>query len=186
MKQKHILPMMVLAMLLLLLQTGITGCAGHRQPAAEPVKRAMVDVEPYTGHDARAIESEIKRLEATLASDKKKASDHNRAATLLNLAMLHSHRSNPAPDYARAMECMKAYAGLKSCVDTDYVMALLETLSQSDEATEGAKCDRLTENYKKLKADYKHLQKTNRQHLEIIEKLKNLDLQIEERREQIK
>ncbi|MDY6905143.1 MAG: hypothetical protein SWH61_10700 [Thermodesulfobacteriota bacterium] len=164
---------------------GVTGCAGTPEmsawrgsPSAVPVS-----VAPYTDSDPKTIPGRIKRLEALLAAEDK-GSDKARAETLITLAMLYAHHDNPAPDYGRARECITAYAELRDWVDVHYAGALLETLAAGENGTKD--CDRLVTDYSALKARYERLEQEDRKHREMIEKLKHLDLQLEERRERIK
>jgi len=145
-----------------------------------------------------AFENEITQREKLLSKPDKTFSDRNHKKVLLQLAMLYSHKSNPNPDFSMALQYLNQYALLDDQVSVEYSKALLRYMVENNlkynklikEKEELAvKCSKLA---RKIDLKNKSLQKQKRileknaedikNKNEIIEKLKKLDIQLENRR----
>jgi hypothetical protein len=111
---------------------------------------------------------EISRLEAIADSDKGALA---KAKAHLDLSLLHSHHRNPAPDCLQALRHLEQYVALDpDGGKSDAVQNRLLILRELDKARKSS--DALKQENLKLK--------------ETIEKLNQLDMQIEEKRKDVK
>jgi len=129
---------------------------------------------PYPAVEKEAIAGRIVQLEEHVA---RTVSSREKGLRLVQLAMLYSHPDNPEPDYKKALACMEACADIQPPVDPRFVSALLAQLDFC--AARAAAADR--ENAK-LRQRAAALEQENRDHKNVIEKLKRLDIQLEKRR----
>jgi hypothetical protein len=150
----------------------LAGCAAMGQP--QPV--------PYPALSAEAITTEISVIENKLSKTPGAApSSKKNAGQLLRLAMLHAHQDNPAPDYHRALDYLTQYAELGETVDVEYALSLLARLSKC--VTDGNRaCDKLSARNKELEEQCQALTQENRNHKQMLEKLKSLDIRLEKKR----
>ncbi len=121
-----------------------------------------------------------------------------RAKLLLELAILYSHKNNPDQDFGMAIRYFTEYSRLKARVDVEYTAALLNNILENKSEYDILKInyDQLVEEKNRLARSYsrlvfqmrskdRELQKQKiiiRKKNEIIEKLKVLDIQLENRR----
>ncbi len=145
------------------------------------------------------FKSEIAQKERMLQEEPvQQFSNRSRAMLLLQLAILYSHRNNPNPDLIKAEKYLKQYALLKDQVSVEYTQALLNGMI--DDQRKYAHLSREKKQLEKLNSglvfkirsknkiiqgqekiiqeNKKEINKKN----EIIEKLKVLDIQFENRR----
>ncbi|MCK5097630.1 MAG: hypothetical protein KAR45_05975 [Desulfobacteraceae bacterium] len=132
-------------------------------------------------------------------------SDIDHARLLIQIAMLYSHKNNPDPDFGMALQYLEQYALVQDQVSVEYTEALLTKMVDNKSACGiiKDKYDKLIKEKKKIEELYiklvlemrtkdKLLQQKNRiirQNIEeikkkneIIEKLKILDVKLENRR----
>ncbi|MCK5313018.1 MAG: hypothetical protein KAJ62_12960 [Desulfobacteraceae bacterium] len=152
------------------------------------------------------FESEIALKEEILfAEDVQMPSDEAQAELLIQLVILYSHKKNPAPDFVMALKYLKQYALIKNQISVEYAEALLDIMVENnlgydilnnkyDKAVKekkkleksrsklAAKIDAkdkiLQENQRIIQKNLDEIKKKN----EIIEKLKALDIKLENRR----
>ena len=176
----------------------ITGCV-HQT-------KNIKDSTYYLTLQTKEIKTEISRLENALKSAEDSLS---RQASLYYLSLLYSHFKNPEPDYKHALKNLEQYISLDSegseqKSSVQYLMSLLKKLIKN----EGC-CDELIKNKnlhnkliknaticnelktfittlkqenKTLTEKYEKLVIENQNIKEIIEKLKQLDIQLEKKR----
>ena len=166
----------------------ITGCVQQT--------KNIKDSTYYLTLQTKEIKTEIFRLEKALKSEDDSLS---RQTSLYYLALLYSHFKNLEPDYNHAFKNLEEYilldpegAGQKSSVQ--YPMSLLKKLIKNEN-----RCNELIKNAtscnelktlittlkrenKTLTEKYEKLVMENRNTKEIIEKLKQLDIQLEKKR----
>ena len=155
-----------------LMMTSLCGClASLSRP--EPVP---------TDLSGDVIAGKIQELEESLSGQ----SGNTRAATLTRLARLYSHPNNPAPDLGRAISCLEAYGELPGppTVDAVFPLDLLQQLSRcrSQKRTSDADKAALNRKLEQLATRCRDLEAENQAKAEIIEKLKYLDIRLENRR----
>ena len=122
--------------------------------------------------------SEIKRLNDIIESGSKKGVKI--ADVHLQLALLHSSYKNPKRDYNRALEEIEKYVALESNGANDYeiqnLLTLLKTIkrgrNKGRESSLASEVEELTEEIKDLN--------------ETIDKLKQLDVELEKKRKSFK
>lgn len=108
-----------------------------------------------------------------------------KAQTYLRLAMWHVSHANPNQNYSRALKELGVYVSLTPDNEVpeavrDWIVALQEI----DRVTQ--EIDRGTEDLKKAKQRANQLSRENKELKDSIEKLKALDLKMEEKRRQVK
>ncbi|MFP4445727.1 MAG: hypothetical protein ACLFPD_05725 [Desulfosudaceae bacterium] len=155
-----------------LMMVGLCGCrADLSRP--EPVP-------PDLSEDA--IAGQIRELEENLPAQ----SGVTRATTLARLARLYSHPNNPAPDLDQAVACLEAYGELPGTptVDAVFPLELLRQLSRcrSQQRTSDGDITALNRKLEQLESRCRQLEAANQAKAEIIEKLKYLDIRLENRR----
>jgi hypothetical protein len=145
------------------------------------------------------FESDISQKEEILfAKDTEISSEKDQAELLRDLIILYSHKKNPEPDFVMALKYLKQYALIQNQISVEYVEALLDIMIEKTLA-----CDERSNQYDKVVREKKKLErsrsklikemrakdttlKENAEELkeknEIIEKLKALDIQLENRR----
>ncbi|MCD4804582.1 MAG: hypothetical protein K8R07_02780 [Desulfobacterales bacterium] len=189
---------LIILFFLLCLVIFITGCVQQT--------KNIKDSTYYLTLQRKEIKTEISHIENALKSEDDSLS---RQSSLYYLALLYSHFKNPEPDYKHAFKNLEKYISLdpkgaeqKSSVQ--YLMSLLKKLIENE-----GLCNELIENeslLKKLKKNenlcnelktfittlkqenktltekYEKLVIENQNIKEIIEKLKQLDIQLEKKR----
>ena len=169
----------------------ITGCVQQT--------KNMKDSTYYLALQMKEIKTEISHLENALKSEDDSLS---RPTSLyyFYLALLYSHFKNPEPDYNHAFKNLEEYISLdpegaeqKSSVQ--YLMSLLKKLIKNENLCNELKknenlCNELKtlittlkQENKTLTEKYEKLVIENQNTKEIIEKLKQLDIQLEKKRE---
>ncbi len=156
--------MLFLGLLIVAAPLLLDGCAPRIQSRTEP----------YPTVDKGMISSEIVRLEQNLAQTVK---PEEKVRLLFLLVILHSHPENQSPDYKKAISYMEVYAGIEESVDARYAVSLLKQLDARAVSGEA-----LGQQNIKLKQRADDLKQQNLYHKNIIEKLKLLDIQLEEKR----
>ena len=166
----------------------------------------MKDSTYYLTLQTKEIKTEISHLENALKSEDDSLS---RQTSLYYLALLYSHFKNPEPDYKHAFKNLEEYISLdpegaeqKSSVQ--YLMSLLKKLIKNEGCCNELiknknRCNELIKNAtscnelktfittlkqenKTLTEKYEKLVIENQNIKEIIEKLKQLDIQLEKKR----
>lgn len=153
----------------------------------------------YLSLQTKEIKTEISRLENALKSEDDSLS---RPTSLyyFYLALLYSHPKNPEPDYNHAFKNLEEYISLnpegaeqKSSVQ--YLMSLLKKSIKNENlcnelktliTTLNQKNETLIEKYEKLLIENQKLLIENQNIKEILEKLKQLDIQLEKKRKTLK
>lgn len=160
---------------------GFLGCTpGLKDPAPAPLTVPDLTAETV----AEKIASTTRGLAQT-------AEPALRAELLLTLTLLYTHPDNPAPDYARALECLRQYARhdpqAGASGDIRRLTILLAAVTEKTD-----RLDRLAEENRRLAAEghaldlkIQELERDNRNMKTVIEKLKNLDIRLERRRNRL-
>jgi len=146
----------------------------------------------YRSVESQNIETEIARLEKIIADDPNSAAA---AESSYYLALLYSHHKNPQPDYRSALKKLESYirlnpeAGEKN--DVQCLLSLfrqIDTLRSKNHALK-TKNHNLKKYQARLKSDTSTLNEEkeqltaeNQNLQDMIEQLKLLDVQLEERR----
>ncbi|MFZ5564348.1 MAG: hypothetical protein ACOZBW_09865 [Thermodesulfobacteriota bacterium] len=130
--------------------------------------------QPYPAMEKKAFAGEIARLERELS---RATTPGTKGRILIQMVMLYTHPDNPSPDYKKALSCMEEYVRLRQSVDARYMLSLLGQLDACM-----AKSGTLGQENRKLKQQVDALEKENRDHEAVIEKLKRLDIQLERKR----
>jgi len=150
----------------------------------------------YLTLQTKEIKTEISRLENALKSENDSLS---RQSSLYYLSLLYSHFKNPEPNYKHAFKNLEKYIsfdseGAEQKSSVQYLMSLLKKLIENE-----SRCNELIENEshcnelktfittlkqknKTLTEKYEKLVIENQNIKEIIEKLKQLDIQLEKKR----
>jgi hypothetical protein len=152
------------------------------------------------------FQSEIAQKEKLLLRSSAKTSpgkDHT--ILLLQLAMLYSNKNNPNPDFNMAIKYLQQYSKFEDQVSVEYTQALLNDMFENKSKYDilETNYNQLVEEKKKLARSYSSLvfkmqsknktlqeqkrviqgnEKKIKKKNEIIEKLKVLDIQLENRR----
>ncbi len=167
----------------------ITGCV--RQT------KNMKDSTYYLTLQTKEIKTEISHLENALKSEDDSLS---RPTSLYYLALLYSHFKNPEPDYKHAFKNLEEYIlldpeGAEQKSSVQYLMSLLNKLKINEDLLNKLKINEdlcnelktlittLKQENKTLTEKYEKLVIENQNTKEIIEKLKQLDIQLEKKRE---
>jgi len=188
-KANYLLKLIVLFFLLCMV-IFITGCVLQT--------KNMKNSTYYLALQTKEIKTEISHLENALKSEDNSLSRPT-SLDYFYLALLYSHFKNPEPDYKRAFKNLEEYISLdpegaeqKSSVQ--YLMSLLKKLIKNEN-----RCNELIKNAtscnelktlittlkqenKTLTKKYENLVIENQNTKEIIEKLKQLDIQLEKKR----
>jgi len=139
----------------------------------------------YQSVESNNIETEIVRLEKIITDDPDSATA---AESFYYLSLLYSHDKKPQPDYQKALQKLESYihlnpeAGKKS--DVQYLLSLfrqIETLRTKNNALKKDR-SRLKSDTSTLKGEKEQLTADNQNLRDMIEQLKLLDIQLEERR----
>ena len=189
MKANYLLKLIVLFFLLCMV-IFITGCVLQT--------KNMKNSTYYLALQTKEIKTEISHLENALKSEDNSLSRPT-SLDYFYLALLYSHFKNPEPDYKHAFKNLEEYISLdpegaeqKSSVQ--YLMSLLKKLIKNEN-----RCNELIKNAtscnelktlittlkqenKTLTKKYENLVIENQNTKEIIEKLKQLDIQLEKKR----
>jgi predicted Zn-dependent protease len=157
----------------------ITGCVQQT--------KNMKDSTYYLTLQTKKIKTEISRLEKALKSEDDSLS---RPTSLYYLALLYSHFKNPEPDYKHAFKNLEEYIlldpeGAEQKSSVQYLMSLLNKLIKNENLCNELKTliTTLKQENKTLTEKYEKLVIENQNTKEIIEKLKQLDIQLEKKRE---
>jgi len=171
-----------LFLILIGLAMGLLGCALKQKPEMKFGPR------DYLNMESKNIEAQISHMEAQLKDQAKEPDDPE---ILFHLALLYSSPNNPSPDYDKALKRIQTYT--KKTPDKEknnferYIMALL--LEIDSQKTRFIKCNNrvkgLNKSTQKLKATCDELSEENQHMKDIIEKLKNLDIRLEKKRESL-
>ncbi|MCK4619230.1 MAG: hypothetical protein KAT52_04745 [Desulfobacterales bacterium] len=178
MKPNYLLKLIVLFFLLCMV-IFITGCVQQT--------KNMKDSTYYLTLQTKEIKTEISRLEKALKSEDDSLS---RPTSLYYLALLYSHSKNPEPDYKHAFKNLEEYIlldpeGAEQKSSVQYLMSLLNKLIKNENLCNELKTliTTLKQENKTLTEKYEKLVIENQNTKEIIEKLKQLDIQLEKKRE---
>ena len=163
---------------LYVLLLGFLGCA----PALQDTAPA-----PLTATDSCA-QSIAEKIAATSRTLEQTAEPALQAELLLTLALLHTHPDNPAPDHARALDCLRQYAQYDPRAgSSEPIRRLTALLAAVTEKTD--RVARLAEENRHLGAErqaleskIQELERSNHNMQAVIENLKNLDIRLERRR----
>jgi predicted Zn-dependent protease len=157
----------------------ITGCVQQT--------KNMKDSTYYLTLQTKEIKTEISRLEKALKSEDDSLS---RPTSLYYLALLYSHFKNHEPDYKHAFKNLEEYIlldpeGAEQKSSVQYLMSLLNKLIKNENLCNELKTliTTLKQENKTLTEKYEKLVIENQNTKEIIEKLKQLDIQLEKKRE---
>jgi len=132
---------------------------------------------------------EIAHLESIV---EKSADSSVRSGAHLKLAWLYSHHKNPSSDYSRSLKELEAYISLDlERGKTDEIQTWLKVLQSLEKAEEKSRklrkhVELLQKENQVIEENRKQLLKENQKLKETIEKLKNLDLWLEEKRKDMK
>ena len=189
MKPNYLLKLIVLFFLLCMV-IFITGCVQQT--------KNMKNSAYYLSLQTKEIKTEISHLENALKSEDESLS---RPTSLyyFYLALLYSHFKNPEPDYKHAFKNLEEYIsldpeGAKQKSSVQYLMSLLKKLKKNEDLLKNLKKDEdlcnelktlittLKQENKTLTEKYEKLVIENQNIKEIIEKLKQLDIQLEKKR----
>ncbi len=158
---------------LILCSQVLSGCihTTARQPVA------------YKSLDKSVIAEEVVKTETVLSqmTVKNTAGKNKKAELLLRLAMLYAHPDNPDMNYHRAADYLEQYSELGNAVDPGFALSLIIRLSQCLE-DKSASCRELKEQNSALERQCDDLTRENHYHIQVIEKLKSLDIQLEKKR----
>lgn len=139
----------------------------------------------YLSVESKNIETEITRLEKNIKAD---PDSETTAKSFYYLSPLYSHPKNPQPDYRKALKNFESYIRLdpeagKKC-DVQYLLSLFRQIEKLRGKNDLLKMDkaRLKNDTSTLKGEKKQLTAENKNLQDIIEQLKLLDIQLEERR----
>ena len=160
---------------------GFAGCAPALQ---ETVPAVLPAADTATQTVAEKIAATSRALEQT-------AEPSRQAELLLSLALLQTHPDNPAPDHARALYCLRRYAVIDpqagSSEPIRRLSALLAALTEKTEqvAQLAEENHRLAAECRALEQKTQELERSNRSMKAVIEKLKNLDIRLERRRNRL-
>ena len=176
----------------------ITGCVQQT--------KNIKDSTYYITLQTKEIKTEISRLENALKTENDSLS---RQSSLYYLSLLYSHFKNPEPDYRQAFKNLEKYISLNPEVieqqsSVRYLMSLLQKLIKNENCCNeliknATSCNELIKNEgrcnelkafittlkqenKTLTEKYEKLVIENQNIKEIIEKLKQLDIQLEKKR----
>ena len=179
MKPNYLLKLIVLFFLLCMV-IFITGCVQQT--------KNMKNSAYYLSLQTKEIKTEISHLENALKSEDESLS---RPTSLyyFYLALLYSHFKNPEPDYKHAFKNLEEYIlldpeGAEQKSSVQYLMSLLKKLIKNENLCNELKTliTTLKQENKTLTEKYEKLVIENRNTKEIIEKLKQLDIQLEKKR----
>lgn len=160
---------------------GFWGCAPALQNP-DPAPLQVADLTPLTVDEK--IAATRRELEHTVQPA-------HRAELLLTLGLLHTHPDNPAPDYARALECLRQYAQhdpqAAASEPIRRLTALLTAVTEKTDRTAqlAAENQGLADERQSLEQKIEALERSNRNMKAVIEKLKNLDIRLERRRNRL-
>lgn len=140
----------------------------------------------YLTLQTKEIKTEISRLESALKSEDESLF---KPISIFYLALLYSHYKNPEPDYKQAFKNLEKYISLDSAkaeqkISVQYLLTLLEKIIANENLCNELKTliTTLKQENKSLTEKYKKLVIENQNIKEIIEKLKQLDIQLEKKR----
>jgi hypothetical protein len=138
-----------------------------------------------------AAETVAEKIASTNRALAEAAEADHQAQLLLTLSLLYSHPDNPAPDYARALECLRQYAQRDpQAVVSERIRHLKALLTAVTEnavrlAQLAEENRQQAEKDKALDQKIQELERENRNMKAVIEKLKNLDIRLEKRRNRL-
>lgn len=153
------------------------GCTKGPMPVCHP--------NYYHARESKAIAQEISRLEAII---EKGPDNPENPVSYFYLALLYAHYNNPAPDYPHSLSMLEKYLSLNPDGGKKdeglYLKTLLQGLVETDKkrALSQQEVKKLKQQAGKLTEKNKKLISENQNLKEAIEKLKLLDLQLEEKR----
>jgi len=153
--------------LVLIMIVFLSSCASLLCRSDSPVsakKGYFPDTEISSSQISREIQEKEDLLKTT--SDPKA-----RSRTCLRLASLHSSHKNPSPDYSRAYTLLSEHVALEPEKGKSEIIQYWLSLLKA---------------YHELQQKNSLLQKENSETKAVIEKLKHIDIHIEERRKQVK
>jgi hypothetical protein len=143
-------------------------------------------------HDITQPDNFKREIQSLNEQTKITSNDSEKAQIHLKLAALYSHYKNPNPDYSRALSELEEYITLDpeggKRTDIQNWLAILQRLKREMQTI---KRERKTKesfglNNRKLKSEIDRLENEKRLMKETIEKLKHLDIRLEEKRKQVK
>ncbi|HDL07110.1 MAG TPA: hypothetical protein ENG35_00015 [Desulfobacteraceae bacterium] len=185
---------MIIYALLIVISFLASGCAFVGKNNIES-KHHTVEPDFYSVLQTDCIECEITRLKNVI----KTGSDPSLVGkSFLHLAFLYSSNKNVNPNYRLALEMLKKYDELKpehkkKCF-VSYLKSLLQQISENKNLSDtlNGQITALKKEYSKsesknrlLKMKCKKLSKENHEMQEVIEKLKYLDIRLEEKRRKV-
>ena len=190
-------------LLIVLVLMSFPACIFNKVPK-QSIQSSLSSSYYALGHSEFKSEIFLKE-EILFAEDIQIPSDEAQAALLIQLVILYSHKKNPDPDFVMALKYLKQYALIQNYISVEYAEALLDIMVENNLAY-----DILNNNYDKTIKEKKELEKSRsklvvkmrakekilkeneraiQEHLdeirkknEIIEKLKALDIKLENRR----
>ncbi len=189
---------LIILFFLLCIVICITGCV-HQT-------KKIKDSTYYLTLQTKEIKTEISHLENALKSE---TNSFSRQTSYYYLSLLYSHFKNPEPDYKHAFKNLEKYISLDPEVaeqrsSVQYLMSLLKKLIKNEGCCNEliknkSRCNELIKNAnscnklktfitnlkqenKTLKEKHEKLVIENQNIKEIIEKLKQLDIQLEKKR----
>lgn len=166
---------------LLALLVGATGCThGLKGPTPPPL--------PFPDLTSETVAEKIADTTRALEDADQPA---QQARLLLTLSLLYTHPDNPAPDYAQALDCLHQAAQrdpqAAASERVRHLTALMAAVAErTDRLARVAEENRqLTEKGNALNQKIQELERSNRSMKAVIEKLKNLDIRLEKRRNRL-
>ncbi len=149
----------------------------------------------YLSVESNNIEPEIARLEKNSADDPDSAAA---AESFYYLSLLYSHHKKSQPDYKKALQNLESYIRLnpeaEKKSDVQYLLSLfreIDTLRSKNHALKAKNnalkkhSIRLKSDTSALKGEKEQLTAENQNLQDMIEQLKLLDIQLEERRKSV-
>jgi hypothetical protein len=136
----------------------------------------------YASLQPAEFQKEIERLKGL---SHKKLPSLDAARTHIQLAFLYSHYRNPLPDYYKALEHLRIYASIDpEGSRQDYIQNWLGMLKEI--ANLGSANRDITEKKEQLKEEIARILKENTKMSGKLDKLKSLDIELEQKRKLVK
>ncbi|MCK5313461.1 MAG: hypothetical protein KAJ62_15200 [Desulfobacteraceae bacterium] len=193
----------LIIIIVLMFSTACFSKEAPKQPVIQEILSYSYYVLTNSEFKDEIVQKEKKLFVDTIHNQDFSKTDH--ARLLIHLAMLYSHNNNPDPEFGMALQYLKQYALIQDQVSVEYTEALLSKMVDNKSAYGiiSDKYDKLIKEKKKIEELYiklvlemrakdKLLQQTKRiirknikeikKKNEIIERLKALDVELENRR----
>jgi hypothetical protein len=147
----------------------------------------------YSIHDVTQPDNFKREIQSLNEQKKITSSDTEKAQIHLKLAALYSHYKNPNTDYSRALKELREYITLDpeggKRTEIQNWLAILQTLKRERKTKESfglnnRKLKSEVTRLEKLKSEIDRLENEKKLMKETIEKLKHLDIRLEEKRKQ--